>query len=63
MTMPATPEWTVVHPAVVAFGIVTRIPAVQVQQTALGRTADHAQRGRLRHELGEQRDDVDAHPV
>src|SRR5690606_4929708 len=54
-------ERAVVHAAVVALGVIARVPAAQVEQPALLRAADHTQRGGLRDELGEQGDDVDAH--
>ena len=54
-------EGTVVDAAIVALGVVARIPAVDRQQAALLRAPDHAERGALGDELGEQADDIDAH--
>ncbi|EEF93666.1 hypothetical protein CATMIT_01702, partial [Catenibacterium mitsuokai DSM 15897] len=57
----AAAERTLVDAAVIAFGVIARIPAVHRQQPTLAGAADHAERRALRDELGEQADDVDAH--
>src|SRR5690606_17135770 len=57
---PAT-EGTVVHAAVVALGVVARVPAMDGQQLALDRPPDHAEPGAAGHELGEQADHVHTH--
>ena len=54
-------ERAVVDAAVVALGMVARVPAVQRQQPALPCPPDHAEAGALGDEFGEQADDVDAH--
>ena len=57
----AAAERTIVDAAVIAFGVIARIPAVQRQQATLAGTPDHAMRGELGDEFGEQADDVEAH--
>src|SRR3546814_4398076 len=57
----AAAEGAVIDAAVVAFGVVARVPALQRQQPALLRAPDDAVAGDLGDELGEQADDVDAH--
>src|SRR3546814_17299247 len=52
---------SVIDAAVVAFGVVARVPAQQRQQPALLRAPDDAVAGELGDEFGEQADDVDAH--
>src|SRR5690606_25962415 len=54
-------EGAVVDLAVVAFRMIARVPAMHREQAALDRPAGHAERGALGDELGEQRDDIDAH--
>ena len=50
-----------IDPAVIAFGMVARVPAMDRQQAALAGTPDHAVGSELGDEFGEQADDVDAH--
>src|SRR3546814_18550419 len=57
----AAAEGAVIDAAVVAFGVVARVPALQRQQPALLRAPDDAVAGDLGDEFGEQADDVDAH--
>ena len=59
----ASAERAVVDAAVVAFGVVAGIPAMQRQQPAFLRPPDHAEAGALGDEFREQADDVDAHGV
>ena len=56
-----TAERTVIDPTVIALGMVARVPAMDRQQPALAGAPDHAMRGELGDEFGEQADDVEAH--
>src|SRR3546814_12166621 len=50
-----------VHAAIVALGVVPRVPAMQREQAPLHCPPDHAVPGQLGDELREQGDEVDAH--
>ena len=56
-------EAAVIDLAVIALGVVARIPAMQLQQPALAGAAGDAEAGALVDELRKQADDVDAHRV